>query len=387
MKRTRGGNANERLLRRYRSAIENKDYYEALQLCRTVAGRMADRSESQKLLLQAATEFSHIPEQETAVVDLVNDFCSMKNDEGISDAELETLLATAKALVKPEPRATMIAALISAFDKPFKTLSLQEMDALNPEERAKYDFKCKVFHELADVMCEAQHQMQHFDLAVHFGLRAVDAKHATLADPRVARVTEIIFSWAQAGDFALEWDLHIARTMLALMRSKKVSESSALDGCLFTSLARLFRDQVNSDVDDYLSDSSMHDGGAGSDVEKKRAMRFEDSPLIHFVQGSLLLLKAREDALHANNAADAEAASKGYHDLMKKYEACLKKPDPELFEIAKIVGETHFPVQSAAGQRGGQMNFGDMFSSLLQGLMGGGAPPPSSSAGQSNAQQ
>jgi len=369
MKRTRGGNANERLLRRYHSALENKEYYEALQLCRTVAGRMTEHSEAQKLLLEAASTFSHIPQQETAVGDLINDFCAMKNGEELTDSELEALIVIAKALVKPEPRAAMIAALISAFDKPFKTLTVQEINALSPEEHAKYDFKCKVFHELADVMCDAQHQMEHFDLAVHFGLRSIDAKNATESDPRVARVAEIVFSWAQAGNFALEWDLYFSRTMLALMRSKKPSDSSALDRSLFTALARLFRDQVNSDVEEHLSGTSMTDSAADSDSEKKRGMNFEQSPLIHFVQGALLLLQVRENALRINSSSDAETASRGYHDLMKKYERSLKSPDPELYEIAKVVGETHFPLPNAAGQRG-QVNFGDMFSSLLQGLMG-----------------
>ena len=371
MKRTRGGNANERLLRRFHSAMENKEYYEALQLCHTLAGRMTDPGEAQKLLLETATTFCHIPEQETATVNLVKDYCELKKGEGINDAELGTLMAIAKALSKPEPRATLIAELISAFDKPFKSLTPQEIEALSEEERSKYQFKCKVFHELADIMCEAQQQLQHFDLAVHFGMRAIDSQNATESDPRVIRVAEIVFSWAQAGDFAIEWDLFFARTMLALMRSKKPSESCKLDASIFTALSRLFRDQVDSDAEEF-SGSAMRDGAAETDSDKKRAMKFNQSPLVHFSQCALLLLRAREDALRANNAPEAEAASKGYSQLMKKYEPSLKQPDPELFDLAKIVGETHFPC--AETQRT-QMNFGNMFQSLLQGFLG--AAPPS----------
>ena len=115
------------------------------------------------------------------------------------------------------------------------------------------------------------------------------------------------------------------------------------------------------------------------DAERKRALRFDESPLAHFVQGTLLLLQAREAALAAGNAREAAAASAAYRALLARAEPALAAPDAELVRLARLVGDAQFPMPSpsaaaggAAGAPAGGINFGNMVSSLMQSLLGGG---------------
>ena len=380
-KRARSANVNERLLRRYRVALEGQEYYEALELCRTLAGRMTDRAAAEELLVDAAGTFARVPGQETAAADLVADFCATRAGEPLTDALLAPLLAAARAVAKPDVRAAMLAALLAAFDKPFRTLSAAEEAALAEPARAAYAQQCRVHRALADAMCDTQRQLERYDLALHYAVRAVDAAAAGPADPACARVAEVVYAWAQAGDFALEWDLCLARAVLAPLRRAPAAPSAAprrVAAAVYTLAARLLRDQVDSDAAEHMGDaSSTASSSSVSAVERKRVMRFDESPLAHFVQGTLLLLQAREAALAAGNAAEAGAASAAYRAVLARAEPALAAPDAELLRLARLVGDAQFPLppaapSAAAAAPAGGLNFGSMVSSLMQSLLGGG---------------
>lgn len=381
-KRARSANVNERLLRRYHAALASGEYYEALELCRTLAGRMGDRAAAEQLLVDAAGTFARVPGQETAAADLVADFCATRGGAPLTDALLAALLDAARAVAKPDVRAAMLGALLAAFDRPFRTLGAAEEAALDAPARAAYAQQGRVHRALAAAMCDTQRALARHDLALHYAVRAVDPAAAGPADPACARVAEVVFAWAQAGDPALEWDLCLARAVLAPLRRAPASPAASaaarrVAAAVYTLAARLFRDQVDSDAAEYVATGGAAHAGAG-DAERKRALRFDESPLAHFVQGTLLLLQAREAALAAGNAREAAAASAAYRALLARAEPALAAPDAELLRLARLVGDAQFPMPSpsapgaSAGAPAGGINFGNMVSSLMQSLLGGG---------------
>ena len=343
MKRVRSAAGNDRLLKRYQTALDNKDYYEALQLCRTLAGRMPNHEAALGLLLDAANTFAAVEGQEGAVADLVADYCALSKEELLANDTLDKLLALARRVTNPESRAQVLSTLMATFDKPYRTLPPAQVAAMSPPERTAYEQRRRTTCELADVMCDTQRQLEKYDLALHFGVRAVDVCSAGTDSARVARVAEIVFEWAQAGNFGVEWDFFLARTVLALMRSKLIEGvPHCIEDSLYTLAARLFRDEVN----ECAAAAQQQQQQATSDEQKKRRMTFEQSPLMHFVQGALLLSNARKHALDASNTAEAAAASNAYGELMRKYEQTLKRPDPELWKLAELVAESRFALDA-----------------------------------------